>query len=266
MEVREITCKSVLSESRLYDVDYSINPYTGCQHGCRYCYAVYMKKYTDREEPWGEFVDVKVNVPEKLKEDLIKAEPGSVLLSSVTDPYQPAEKKYGITREILEILSETNFPVSILTKNDMVLRDMDVIKEFSPGKISIGFTVNFMDEEDRRIWEPAASPIQDRVDALEKLSSENIPTYAHVGPYLEGITDLEKILERIEKYIFEFQIENLNTNRRREIMKCISENYPELEERYRQILKDGSRYLRNLRNEVDSIKRKYDLPVNLFID
>lgn len=231
MEVNEVECKSVLSDSKLYGVDYSINPYTGCQHGCRYCYATYMKKYTDHEEPWGKFVDVKTNAGDKLKEDLMNSKPGSILMSSVTDPYQPVERKYEITKEILKILKNTNFSVSILTKNDMVLRDMDILKKFSHGQISVGFSINFLDSKNRNLWEPQASKINERVEALEKLHEEKIPTYVHVGPYLEGITNLEEIIKRLKDMIFELQIENLNWTRKEEIMKCIKEENPSLEDR-----------------------------------
>ncbi|MFB6075601.1 MAG: radical SAM protein, partial [Candidatus Aenigmatarchaeota archaeon] len=188
MKINKMECKSILSESKLYNIKYSINPYTGCQHGCKYCYAVFMKKYTNHEEPWGNFVDVKINAPDKLKDELIKAEEGPILLSSVTDPYQPIEEKYGITQEILKILSKTGFPVSILTKSDLVLRDLDILKKFSPEKISVGFTINFTDDEDRKNWEPATSTIEDKTKALKKLHSERITTYVHVGPWFDGIT------------------------------------------------------------------------------
>lgn len=266
MEIREVRCKSILSKSGLYGVDYSINPYTGCQHGCRYCYAVYMKKYTDHGEPWGEFVDVKINAPEKMKEDLIKAEPGSVLLSSVTDPYQPLEKKYRITRKILQVLAKTGFSVTILTKNDLVLRDMDVLKKFDHGNISVGFTINFLSEKDRKIWEPLAPPIDDRIEALQELSSEGVPTYVHVGPYFEGITDLEEILEWTEDLIAELQVENLNWTRRKEVLRCVKQNYPELEERYREISRSQEGYKNHLKEKVRSLRRKTEIPVRLFLD
>lgn len=266
MRVNEVRCKSILSESKLYGVDYSINPYTGCGHGCKYCYAVFMKRYTDHGEPWGEFVDVKVNAPDRLMEDLIKTEPGSVLLSSVTDAYQPLEEEYEITREVLEILQRADFPVSILTKNDLVLRDLEVLKEFSPEKISVGFTINFLDEKDRKNWEPGAPSIQDRLQALEKLHSEQIPAYLHVGPWFEGITDLEEILEETGEFIQELQIEDLNWRRKKPILKVVESNYPGLAERYKKISRDGSTYRERLEEKVKRIRNKFDVPVKLFLN
>ncbi|MFP4045529.1 MAG: radical SAM protein [Candidatus Aenigmatarchaeota archaeon] len=266
MEVQEVKCKSILSDSNLYSVDYSINPYTGCQHSCRYCYAVYMKKFNDHEENWGSFVDVKVNAVEVLEKEVRSKQPGSVLLSSVTDPYQPLEKKYKLTRRILKILEENDFSVTILTKNSLVLRDLDVLKEFFPGKISVGFTVNFLDDKDRQIWEPNASPLEERLDALRELHEEGISTYVHVGPYLEGITNLEEIFQETRDSIYEFQIENLNTRRSGKIRKTVEENYPELKEKYSRILKNDREYIEKLKGEVEKLRGRSEIPIRLFID
>lgn len=267
MKINEVGCKSVLSDTKLYGLDYSINPYTGCEHACRYCYAVFMKKFTEhKEEEWGRFVDVKTNAPEVLKKEVKDKGPGSVLLSSVTDPYQPLEEEYEITRELLKILQENNFSVSILTKSDLVLRDLDVLKKFDHGKLSVGLTINFVDEEDRNIWEPCASTIDERIRTLKKLKTENIPTYVHVGPWLEGITDLEEIVRRTEDYIYEFQVENLNTKRQGVIMKIIEESYPGLQRSYKEILRDASGHNRRLEERTKDLRNKTAVPVKVYID
>ncbi len=266
MIINEVECKSVLSNTKLYGLDYSVNPYTGCGHSCAYCYAVFMKKFSGHEEEWGSFVDVKVNAPEVLREEVQKKESGSVLLSSVTDPYQSLEKEYEITREILQILEENGFNVSILTKNDLVLRDMDILKKFDHGSLSVGFTINFADDEDRKIWEPGTSKIDKRIEALRKLKEEKIPTYVHVGPWMEGITELEEILKKVEGLVYEFQVENLNTRRTEKIMDIIREKYPGLEKKYREITRDTTEHNRRLRKEVREMRKRYDVPVTLYID
>src|SRR5512139_2591112 len=106
MKVREIFSKAILTKTAISSYDYCINPYVGCGHGCRYCYASFMKRFTGHREPWGDFVDVKINAPQVLKKQLRRAKRGSVLVGSVTDPYQPVEKKYGLTRGCLEALLE----------------------------------------------------------------------------------------------------------------------------------------------------------------
>ena len=137
--VREIKAKSVLTKSGIPGIDYCINPYVGCFHGCRYCYATFMKRFTGHQEPWGSFVDVKVNAPAILPKQLARARRGNVLISSVTDGYQPIESKYKLTRQCLEVLLEYQFPVDILTKSPLVLRDMDIMEKFK--EIEVGLTI-----------------------------------------------------------------------------------------------------------------------------
>lgn len=266
MNFQEVNCKSILSESDLYGIDYSINPYTGCQHACKYCYAVYMKKFTEHEEKWGKFVDAKVNADEVLKKEIKKKKSGSTLISSVTDPYQPIEKECKITRKIIDILQGSDFSVSILTKSDLVLRDLKILKKFSPGKLSVGFTINFLKDRDRKLWETRASSINSRLEALKKLHNEGIPTYVHVGPYLEGIGKLEEIFDKVKDYIYEFQVENLNSKRKEKIRSTIKKEYPNLEERYRSILNGGNEYRKRLKGKVENIRKRSKIPVRLFLD
>ena len=129
MVLNEIKAKNILSKSGLPGVDFAINPYVGCLHSCVYCYARFIKKFTKHKEPWGEFCDIRINAPELLKKEVGKIPSNSsIFISSVTDPYQPLEKKYQLTRKILEILAGYNFKVSILTKSNLVLRDLDILK------------------------------------------------------------------------------------------------------------------------------------------
>ncbi len=126
MIVKEIRAKSILSASKVYD--YVVNPYTGCQHACTYCYARFMKRFTGHKEPWGEFVDVKINAPYLLRVEINKKKKGSVWMSGVCDPYQPLEAKYGITRRCLEILVQNSWPVIVQTRSPLVLRDVDILQ------------------------------------------------------------------------------------------------------------------------------------------
>ena len=156
MKIKIIKCKSVLTKSNLPKVDYCINPYVGCMHSCVYCYARFMRRFTGHAEPWGHFLDIKVNAPEVLAKELARnPRKGTVLLGSVTDAYQPVERKYRLTRAILEILLKHNFPVSILTKSDLVVRDIDLFRQFS--ECEVGLTITSMDENVARNFEPHAS-------------------------------------------------------------------------------------------------------------
>ena len=191
MAIKEIQCKSILTKSNLPEVDYCINPYVGCLHGCSYCYASFMKRFTGHLEEWGAFLDVKINAPEILKKQLTpRKKKGAILIGSVTDAYQPIERRYGITRRILEILAKHEFPVSILTKSALVMRDIDVIKKMR--SCEVGITITSLDESISRIFEPVASSPQKRLDTLSFFKDNNIKTYAFVGPILPGITEIKR--------------------------------------------------------------------------
>jgi DNA repair photolyase len=199
LTVKETQAKSILNKSQIFD--YCINPYTGCQVNCRYCYArLFMKRYSGHKEPWGEFVDVKINAPEVLRKQLQRARRGTVWISSVCDPYQPLEAKYGLTRRCLKELLEKQFPVNIQTKSKLVLRDLDLLKNFK--EIEVGFTITTNDEKIAKLFEPGASSIAERVKALEKLRASGIRTFAFIGPLLPGnpeklVADLAGLVNRV---------------------------------------------------------------------
>ena len=183
INIREVQAKSILNKSKIHD--YCLNPYTGCQVNCRYCYArLFMRRYSGHSEPWGSFVDVKVNAPELLRKQAVRAKRGTVWLSSVCDPYQPLEEKYRLTRQCLAILAEARFPVNIQTKMTLILRDLDIIERFD--EVEVGMTLTTDDEGIARMFEPGASPVGERIAALEKIHSRGIKTFAFVGPLLPG--------------------------------------------------------------------------------
>jgi DNA repair photolyase len=208
MAVREISCRSLLNLSRLPGAAYVINPYTGCQNSCAYCYANFMSRYSGHNEPWGDWVDVKVNALEVLERELKKARKDSVLLSSVCDPYQPLERKYMLTRKILSKLLEKDFPVDILTKSMLVLRDLDLIRRFS--RKTVGMTITGLDERDRMVMEPFASSHSDRIMTLRTLKEAGIETYAFVGPILPGLTDVDKVFSDLSGKVKHALVDKLN--------------------------------------------------------
>ena len=182
MIIREIFSKTILTKTAIGSFDYCINPYVGCGHGCRYCYASFMKRFTGHLEPWGDFVDVKVNAPGVLSRQLKRAKKGIVALSTVTDPYQPLETKYELTRRCVEVLLEYQFPVNILTRSPLCLRDMDLFKQFD--RIRVGFSITTDEEKVKNVFEPRSPSIQSRIEALKALHKEGIQTYAFIGPML----------------------------------------------------------------------------------
>ncbi len=191
MLIQEIQAKTILSDSKIYP--YVINPYTGCQHNCLYCYAHFMKRFSGHREPWGEFVDVKVNAPELLRRDILRRKKDRVWVSGVCDPYQPLEARYRLTRQCLEILAQNGWPVTIQTRSPLVLRDIDVL-QLGGSSFEAGFSVTTADDAVRRLFEPAAPPIAERIRALDELHRAGIRTYAMIAPMLPGSEDLAELL------------------------------------------------------------------------
>jgi len=195
--IREIKAKTILSNSQVYD--YSLNPYTGCTHGCVYCYARFMKRFTGHKERWGEFVDVKINAPELLEVEIRKKKKGRVWISGVCDPYQPVERRYKLTRRCLEILIENEWPVTIQTKSPLVLRDIDILKR--SDRVEAGFTITTAQERIRRIFEPGAPSIPSRIEAVGKLHCLGIRTFVMIAPLLPGAEDLPNLLKGKVDYV-----------------------------------------------------------------
>jgi DNA repair photolyase len=205
MIVKEIQARAILSKSKVYD--YVINPYTGCQHGCSYCYARFMKRFSGHREPWGQFVDVKVNAADLLRAEINKKKPASVWISGVCDPYQPLEAKYRLTRECLEILAHNNWPVIVQTRSPLVLRDIDILKE---GRdFEVGLSITTADDSIRKLFEPGAPSIKDRVSALDELHRARIRTYVMIAPMLPGAGGLAEILAGKVDYVI---VDRMNYN------------------------------------------------------
>ena len=181
MIVKEVYAKTILSKSKVHD--YTINPYIGCEHSCTYCYARFMKRFTGHKEEWGRFVDAKINAARLLQREIEKKKPGRIWISGVCDPYQPIEKKYRLTRRCLEILSKHNWPITVQTKSPLVKRDLKLLGEFTDSEV--GLTITSSDENIRKIFEPHASSIKDRIETLEKLHSAGLKTFAMIAPLLQ---------------------------------------------------------------------------------
>jgi len=197
MLVKEIKAKAILSLSKVYT--YTINPYIGCQHSCSYCYARFMKRVTGHREPWGEFVDVKINAADLLRVEINKKKRGRVWISGVCDPYQPLEIKYKLTRQCLEILAQNNWPVIIQTRSPLVLRDIEILKEAQD--FEVGLSITTADEGIKKLFEPNSPPINDRIKALDELHKAGIRTYAMIAPMLPGAEGLRELLKGKVDYL-----------------------------------------------------------------
>ena len=279
MTVKTIYTKSVLSKSNLPVCEYSVNPYVGCTHGCKYCYASFMKRFTGHAEPWGTFLDVKLWPEIKNPQRYAGKE---LFLGSVTDPYLPQEEQYGRTRALLEQLQGSGAKLSIATKSDLILRDLDLIKAFPDARVS--WSVNTLDEDFKNDMDNAVS-IARRLAAMEAFYRAGIRTTCFVSPIFPGITDAEAIIRRVKGQCHLIWLENLNLRGsfKTVIMAYIQSTRPHLLPLYQEIYNSGNRsywetldqQLRTYADEIgldyvtddDSVRRPFDAPpviVNYF--
>ena len=207
VKIAKIKAKSIITKSNLPEADYVISPYTGCTHSCIYCYARFMKRFTGHSEKWGDFVDIKINSEDLVPTRSSKYANKSIFLSSVTDPYLPLEKKYEITRRILQKLVKLNPIISVQTKSALVTRDIDIFKQFQDCQI--GLTITTLDDQIRKQIEPNASSIERRISALKELKNKGLSTYVFIGPILPNITDWKRIVDETKEYADSFMFENL---------------------------------------------------------
>ena len=272
VSVREIEVRSVLTPSNLPVADYSVNPYVGCAHGCMYCYASFMKRFTGHAEPWGSFVDVK-HWPEIRNAQRFEGK--ELFIGSVTDPYQPLEAQYGRTRALLESLQGSGCRISIATKSDLVLRDLDLIRTFPDARVS--WSVNTLDENFRKDMDDAVS-IERRLEAMRIFHEAGVRTTCFISPIFPGITDPEEIIIRTEHQCNLIWLENLNLrgSYKPVIMEYIRNHHPELLPIYQDIYQRGrNSYWQQLDSEMkiyayetgleyvtndDSMVRPFDAP------
>ncbi len=255
IEFRE--AKSIITKSNIPSIDYVINPYTGCQHGCIYCYAEFMIRFTGHKgDKWGQFLDIKTFDLDKIKPQKYNGK--VILLSSVTDPYLPLEKKYQNTRKILEKLVSTEAEISILTKSKLVLRDLDLFKEFK--NIRVGISISTLDVEFAKVIERAASSPLDRINAIKQISNAGVETYTFISPYFPEITNYKAIIKEIRDYTGRFLFENLNFRPHNipRIMNIIKTHYPRLVPKYKEIQKDRT-YWDILEHEIKNYCQQKNL-------
>ena len=277
--IQEIDAKSIITKSNLPVCEYSVNPYVGCTHGCQYCYASFMKRFTGHTEPWGTFLDVKswpeIKNPKKYAGK-------ELFIGSVTDPYLPEEEQYRRTRALLEQLKGSGAKIRIATKSDLVLRDLDLIKTFPEARVS--WSVNTLDESFKNDMDNAVS-IERRLAAMKAFHDAGVRTTCFVSPIFPGITDVKAIIDRAKGQCNLIWLENLNlrSSYKTVIMEYIQKNHPELLPLYREIYQKGNRsYWELLDTELhaytaeigldyvtndDSMTRPFDAPpvaVNYF--
>jgi DNA repair photolyase len=262
--VRETVCKTILNRGALSD--YTLNCYTGCTHRCTYCYARFMQRFHPHDEPWGGFVDVKINAVEVLKRQLRRATPGDVFLSSACDGWQPIEAEYQLTQRCCELLLERGFQLNVLTKSTLVLRDIEL---FRGRPVQVGITLTTLDEHLRELWEPGAASIDERCEVIEAARRVGLKTTVMFGPLLPFLSDSQESLDSLMKRAADLGVDVIwvdAMNPRPRVWPAVAEllwaEFPELLLRYRKMLFDEAsrtEYLAAVRVRVDRAARRAGL-------
>ena len=262
MNIKNIVVKDYLTKSNLPSSDYVINPYIGCTHGCKYCYASFMKRFTGHTEKWGDFIDIK-HCDKKI--DLKKINNRNVFLSSVTDCYNALEEQNLITRKILEQLVDANCNLSISTKSKLILRDVDLLKKMK--NLTVSISINTLDEEFQNDMDKASS-IKDRLLTLKKLHENGIYTVLFMSPIFPFITNSIEIINISRDYVDEYWFENLNLrgDYKNIILDYIKNKHNELYLEYLEIYeKKNNDYWKKLASEINSYCDKENIKyINYF--
>lgn len=236
--VREVRCKTLLNRCAIGD--YSLNCYRGCRHACAYCYARYMQQWHEHPEPWGDFIDVKVNAVETLERQLRRARPGAVFVSSACDGWQPLERELRLTRECCRLLVEHGFRLNVLTKSALVVRDLDI---FEGRDATLGVTVTTLDGRLKSLWEPRADNVEERFHALEQARGAGVRTAVMFGPLLPFLSDGQEAIDALFQRAADLGVDKIwadALNPRPGVWESVStlldESFPGLRERYRRVL------------------------------
>lgn len=224
MKINIIKTKDYVAKSNLPFCDYVINPYIGCTHACKYCYASFMKRFTGHTEEWGKFIDVKLCDKPLNKKKLTGK---TVFLSSVTDPYNLLEKKYEITKKILEQIIDIDCCLYISTKSSLIIRDIDLLKKCS--NVIVDISLNTLDEKFRKDMDNAAS-VQQRLDTLKYLHNNGIYTALFISPWFPELTDFKALIQATKEYVNEYWFENLNLrgDYKKRILDYVAKCHPKL--------------------------------------
>ena len=234
---------------------YSVNPYVGCPHACKYCYASFMKRFTGHTEDWGTFMDVKdwpvITNPKKYAGQ-------KVIIGTVTDGYNPLEERYRKTRQLLTELKDSGADILICTKSDLVLRDMDLLMEINrKNRLTVSWSVNTLDEEFKNDMDAAVS-IERRLAAMKQVYDAGIRTVCFISPVFPGLTDIEAIFQRAKDQCDLIWLENLNLRGgfKADIMNYIAEKHPESFPLYEMIYNKKDRsYFRMLEQKAEEMAR-----------
>jgi len=264
IKITECNQRPIFEPCNLKNYDYQIDPYIGCEHYCYYCYVL-----NQAETDWTKEIRIHENIQEQLKIELENIPPQKIYMGYYSDPYQPVEGEYFQTRKVLEFLLEKGFSAGILTKSDLVVRDIDLLKEMNDASVSV--SVAFNNNEVRKQFEANTIDTELRIEALRKLKESRIKTSALLCPVVPLITEVKPLIEMLAPYTDVIWIYALSILDRTEIswqnvQTILEKNYPKLKKEIESIVfsKDHP-YWVQLRKELNIIKNEKQLNLNIHV-
>ena len=275
VEYREEPCKSALNRVKGMAFKWSLNPYMGCVHQCTFCYVRAFELRADRpyDDRYGQSIRVKTNVVEVLRAQLARAtwQQEAVAIGAATDPYQPAEGRYRLTRGCIEALGEAANPFSIITRGPLIVRDADVLAEAARrAQVSVTFSVPTLDDEVWSKTEPGTAHPRQRLRALKTLVDAGVQASVGMAPLLPGISDRPELMEQVVREAREAgacgvwaNLLYLRPGTREHFLTALAEDYPEQLRAYERLYA-GRAYLRSaetkpVRAQVAELARKHGI-------
>jgi len=264
MKISVCPNRAILSSCGLKNIDYQVDTYVGCEHLCYYCYAL-----ENAETDWSNEIQIYPNIVDQLGREIDALSRQKIYMGYQTDPYQPCEDEYLQTRKVLRLLQEKGFSASILTKSDLVVRDIDILKVMRDAAVSV--SVAFNDEPTRRLFEANTMATVKRVDALRQLKNAGIRTGALVCPVIPYITDAVQLIDMLVPYTDEIWVYGLSINDRSgknwmNIQTILRHHFPDLAEPIEQaIFSKEHRYWKTLRDQLTALKEDRQLNLNIHL-
>ncbi len=264
MKVSTCSYRTILEPCGLENMDYQVDSYVGCEHYCNYCYAL-----TWAESDWSKEILIHNDIVEHLSEEIEKIPSQTIYMGYHTDPYQPCEAEYHQTRKVLELFLQKGFSASILTKSDLVVRDIDILKEMNDAAVS--FSVAFNDNQTRRLFEANTMDTERRIETLHQLKEAGVRTGALLCPVIPYITDAIQLIDMLEPYTDVIWIYALSINDRSgqnwlKIQKILNSQFPDLMEQIEPaIFSKDHNYWTQLRDDLVALKNNRQLNLNIHL-
>jgi len=264
MNVKTCHNRSILNPCTLQGRNYQVDPYIGCEHYCYYCYAL-----NQAETDWRKEIFIHENIADKLESELAGIEPQTIYMGWHTDPYQPCEIQYRQTRQVLELLAKNGFSASILTKSDLVLRDMDLLQNMETASIS--FSLAFNDNRTRRFFEANTMDIEQRIQALHQLKNAGVRTGALLCPVIPYITDAGELIELLAPctdviWIYGLSIDNRSNPSWLNLKRIFNRHYKNKKDQIESaVFSRDHDYWVQLRKNLKSLKSEQGLNLNIHL-